>query len=87
MEVLYAIKFVTDDNLRKTIKERIPIETLVAMLMSIDADFGSDYAENVNVLQAMGEHYYDHKKLDLDSKTDHERWKWYLHLNLSLMMT
>ena len=51
-----------------TIKERLAVETLAAVLMNFDADFRSDYVETMNALQGMGAHSYAPKKLDLDLK-------------------
>lgn len=68
MEVVSAIKVVTDDGLRAPIKERIDVETLVIVLMNFDVDLRSDYVETINVVQVIGAHSYAPKKLNFDFK-------------------
>ncbi|XP_049372491.1 uncharacterized protein LOC125837400 [Solanum verrucosum] len=68
MNVVSAIEVFDEEEMGASIKERLAVETLTAVLMNFETDFRSDYVETVNALQCMGAHYYAPKKLDLDLK-------------------
>lgn len=55
-------------NVVVPIKERLSVETLVVMIMSIDANGIKEYEEIVGVLYVNGSYDYAPKKLDLDLK-------------------
>lgn len=67
MSVISMIDII-DDVVDASVEEKFTIETLAAMIKSLDFEEVDNYEETINALYGRGSYLYAPKKLDLDLK-------------------